>query len=59
VSYLGNIILEAAGLPLSEAQTHRRALMQACAGKYFSCERRDEILAFHRRLIQSDLIRSP
>jgi phosphoglycerol transferase MdoB-like AlkP superfamily enzyme len=58
VSYLGNIILEAAGLPLSEAQTHRRALMQACAGKYFSCERRDEILAFHRRLIQSDLIRS-
>ena len=59
VPYLGNIILEAAGVPLSEAQTHRRALMQACTGKYFSCERRDEILAFHRRLIQSDLIRSP
>jgi phosphoglycerol transferase MdoB-like AlkP superfamily enzyme len=59
VPYLGNIILEAAGLPLSEAQKHRRALMQACAGNYFSCERRDEILAFHRRLIQSDLIRSP
>jgi hypothetical protein len=59
VPYLGNIILEAAGLPLSEAQTHRRALMQACAGKYFGCERRDEILAFHRRLIQSDLVRSP
>jgi phosphoglycerol transferase MdoB-like AlkP superfamily enzyme len=59
VPYLGNIILEAAGLPLSEAQKHRRALMQACAGNYFSCERRAEILAFHRRLIQSDLIRSP
>jgi hypothetical protein len=59
VPYLGNIILEAAGLPLSAAQTHRRALMHACAGKYFSCERRDEILAFHRRLIRSDLIRSP
>jgi hypothetical protein len=59
VAYLGNIVLEAASLPLSEAQAHRRALMQACAGKYFSCERRAEILAFHRRLIQSDLIRSP
>jgi phosphoglycerol transferase MdoB-like AlkP superfamily enzyme len=59
VAYLGNIILEAAGLPLSAAQKHRRALMQACAGHYFGCERRDEILAFHRRLIQSDLIRSP
>jgi hypothetical protein len=59
VPYLGNIILEAAGLPLSAAQTHRRALMHACTGKYFSCERRDEILAFHRRLIRSDLIRSP
>jgi phosphoglycerol transferase MdoB-like AlkP superfamily enzyme len=59
VPYLGNIILEAAGLPLSEAQKHRRALMQACAGHYFGCKRRAEILAFHRRLIQSDLIRSP
>jgi len=45
-SYLGNIILEAAGLPLSEAQTHRRALMASLRGRYFSCKRRDEILAF-------------
>ena len=59
VSYLGNIILEAAGLPLSEAQTRRRALMQACAGKYFELRAARRILAFHRRLIQSGLIRSP
>ena len=58
VSYLGNIILEAAGLPLSEAQRRRKELMAACAGNYFSCARRDEILAFHRRLIQSNVIRA-
>lgn len=56
VPYLGGLILEAAGLPLSDSFRERKRLMQVCAGRYFSCRTRDEVLAFHRRLIESGLL---
>ena len=56
VPYLGSIILQQAGLPLSEPYRERLRLLQACDGRYHSCSRRQEILAFHRRLIDSRLI---
>jgi hypothetical protein len=59
VPYLGTVILEAAGLPLSEAQQERKRLMTVCEGHYFDCKQRNEILVFHRRLINSGLVRLP
>ena len=56
VPYLGAIILQQAGLPMSEPYRERLRLMQACDGRYHTCSRRQEILAFHRRLIESRLI---
>jgi hypothetical protein len=32
--------------------------MEVCEGRYNACSRRSEILAFHRRLIDSRLITS-
>ena len=58
VAYLGTVILEAAGLPLSAAEQERKRLMAACEGVYFDCKQPGEILAFHRRLINSGLIKS-
>jgi hypothetical protein len=52
-------MLEAAGLPLSAAQRERKRLMVACAGRYFGCEPRSQILAFHRRLINSGFVQAP
>ena len=51
IAYLGTMVLEAAGLPLSPAQRERKRLMVACEGRYFGCEPRSRILAFHRRLM--------
>jgi phosphoglycerol transferase MdoB-like AlkP superfamily enzyme len=59
IAYLGTVILDVAGLPLSEAQQERKRLMTACQGKYFGCEPRSQILAFHQRLINSGLVRAP
>jgi hypothetical protein len=59
VAYLGTVILDAAGLPLSAAQRERKRLMMVCAGRYSACDPRSEILAFHRRLINSGLVRTP
>ena len=56
VPYLGTLLLEQAGLPLSEPNRERLRLMAACEGRYHGCSRRQEILAFHRRLIDSRLI---
>jgi phosphoglycerol transferase MdoB-like AlkP superfamily enzyme len=56
IAYLGTVMLEVAGLPLSEAQLERKRLMVACRGRYFGCEPRSNILAFHRRLINSGLV---
>lgn len=59
IAYVGTIMLEAAGLPLSAAQRERKRLMLACEGRYFGCEPRSQILAFHRRLINSGFVRTP
>jgi len=56
VPYLGTIILEAAGLPLSEAYRARRRLMLLCKGRYQDCPVRDEVLNFQRRLINAGLV---
>ena len=58
IAYVGTIMLEAAGLPLSAAQRERKRLMVACEGRYFGCEPRSQILAFHRRLINSGFVRT-
>ena len=56
VPYLGGVILEAAGLPLSDSYRERKRLMRICGGRYHGCGRREEVLGFHRRLIDSGLI---
>jgi len=58
IAYLGTVMLEVAGLPLSEAQLERKRLMVTCQGRYFGCEPRSKILAFHRRLINSGLVQA-
>ena len=56
VAYLGAIILDAAGLPLSDVYRERKRLMTLCNGRYHDCPARGEILTFHRRLIDSGLM---
>ena len=58
VPYLGAVILEAAGLPLSDVYRERKRLMTLCEGHYRSCAARSEILKFHRRMIDSGLMDS-
>ena len=56
VPYLGTVILDLAGLPLSDSHRERKRLMLLCKGRYYGCKRRDEILVFHRRLIDSGVM---
>jgi len=56
VPYLGTVILDAAGLPLSDSHRERKRLMLLCRGRYQTCKHRDEILLFHRRLIDSGVM---
>jgi phosphoglycerol transferase MdoB-like AlkP superfamily enzyme len=56
VPYLGSVILSSAGLPLSDAMQERQRLMQVCAGAYQGCANKEQILSFHRRLIDSGIV---
>lgn len=56
VPYLGAILLDAARIPLSPAMQERKRLMSACDGHYYACRQRGQILAFHRRLIDSRIM---
>jgi len=56
VPYMPLVILNAARLPLSDSFRERQRMLAACNGRYFTCEPRDTVLAFHRRLIDSGLI---
>jgi hypothetical protein len=56
VPYLGALLLNAARVPLSEVHRERLRLLDVCKGRYFTWTRRDEILSFHRRLIDSGLM---
>ena len=58
VPYLPVVILDAAGLPLSDSFRERQRLLAACKGRYFTCEQHDAILSFHRRLIDAGLVDS-
>jgi hypothetical protein len=49
-------MLELAGLPLSDSHRERRRLMSLCKGRYYGCSQREEILLFHRRLIDSGVM---
>ncbi len=54
--YLGTVLLQAAGLPLSDAYKARAELMSACDGRWFDCQRKGAVLAFQRQLLDSGLI---
>jgi hypothetical protein len=56
VPYLGTVLLEAAGLPLSDAHAGRKRLKQICDGLWFDCPRREDILSFHRQLLDDGLV---
>jgi hypothetical protein len=58
VPYLGTVMLEAAGLPLSDAYRERKRLLALCGGRYYGCSDRQAILSFHRRLIDSGLMQA-
>lgn len=58
VAYLGTVLLEAAGVPLSGPYRERGRLMQLCKGRYYDCPAREEVLWFHRRLIDSGLMKA-
>lgn len=56
VPYLGTVILDLARLPLSDSHRERKRLMSLCMGRYYGCKHREEILIFHRRLIESGVM---
>jgi hypothetical protein len=56
VPYLGTVLLDLAGLPLSDSHRERKRLMVLCKGRYHGCKQREEILVFHRRLIDSGVM---
>jgi phosphoglycerol transferase MdoB-like AlkP superfamily enzyme len=56
VPYLGTVMLDLAGIPLSDSHKERKRLMYLCKGRYNGCAKRDEILVFHRRLIDSGIM---
>jgi hypothetical protein len=56
VPYLPLVILNSARLPLSDSFRERQRMLTACNGRYYTCQPRDTILAFHRRMIDSGLI---
>jgi phosphoglycerol transferase MdoB-like AlkP superfamily enzyme len=58
VPYLGTVMLDAARLPLSDAFRARQRLIEACSGRYHDCAKPQEILRFHRRLIDAGLMQS-
>ena len=56
VPYLGTVMLDLAGLPLSDSHRERKRLMELCRGRDHSCPLREQILLFHRRLIDSGVM---
>jgi len=56
VPYLGTVLLEAAGLPLSDAHAGRKRLKILCDGLWFDCPKREHILSFHRQLLDDGIV---
>ena len=55
VPYLGTVMLDLAGIPLSDSRERKR-LMHLCKGRYNGCTKRDEILDVPPRLIDSGIM---
>jgi hypothetical protein len=58
VAYLSTVLLEAAGLPLPDSYRERKRLMELCGGRYYDCPAREQVLSFHRHLIDSGLMKA-
>jgi hypothetical protein len=56
VPYLGLILMQQAGLPLPDSYRERERLLALCEGRYNGCGHTQDILAFQRRLIDSNLV---
>ena len=56
VPYLGTVLLESAGLPLSDAHAGRKRLKELCGGLWFDCPKRDHILSFQRQLLNDGFV---
>ena len=57
-AYLGAILFEQARLPMPDSWRARLALMAHCNGRYATCADRAAVLAFHRKLVDSGLVRA-
>ena len=57
VPFLSTVILQSAGVPLSDSYLERRRLMNLCKGRYDGCPE-GAMLKFHRRLIDSGLVQA-
>lgn len=58
VPYLGVVLQQSAGLPMSDSWRERQRLLTACAGRYADCADQSRILAFHRRMIDGGLVQA-
>ena len=56
VPYIGAVLLDAARVPMSDAYKERLRLLALCDGRYYTCANKNEILGFHRRLMDSGLV---
>jgi hypothetical protein len=59
ITYLGLALLKAAKIPLTDVYRTRERLMTLCNGRYHDCPFRQQILEFHRQLIDAGLITMP
>jgi phosphoglycerol transferase MdoB-like AlkP superfamily enzyme len=59
IPFLGTVMLDAAKIPLPQSYDARKAIMKKCSGRYYGCEYRQDVLAFHGRMIHSGLIETP
>jgi phosphoglycerol transferase MdoB-like AlkP superfamily enzyme len=57
VPFLSTVILQSAGVPLSDSYLERLRLMNLCKGRYDGCSN-GAMLKFHRRLIDSGLVQA-
>lgn len=57
-AYLGAVLFEQAQLPMPDSWRARLALMAHCDGHYAACKDRAAVLAFHRKLVDSGIVRA-
>jgi hypothetical protein len=57
--YLGETIMEVAGIPLAPSLMARQILRDRCSGRFHTCKSRQQIDAYLSRLVTSGLIAQP